>query len=425
MDKVKNLNEDKKDVKNTKKEAPARPFMTPPAGKPLPKHMVQAPNGKMMPQGKPMKKSDVPQEKLKEEAAQTAPAEVKETAPVKSEAVAEVKEAKTEPKVEVKPEPKKEPEKPANDYVSTGPTLKIVKRAVDIEREEKEAKEKAAAEKAAKAAERADRGERSDRPARGERRSEGRGDRPERGERRGDRPERGDRPARGEGRGDRPERGDRPNRGDRPQGNRPGEGRGDRNDRGDRKPFDKGNRGGDRFAPKDKDDDNNDRRNDRRSGGEKKKSVLVYDAPMGLTKSGSNKKGNKDKDKEKEEKKRGGKVMDLSKSAPKKHKKVKEKVEVIEEDIIEMETLPVGSKVISVPITVAGLAEQIEVSTSQIIMTLMKMGIMANINQNLDEDTVVLLGAELGMNIVVDKVEEEVVEEGLELFEDREEDLKA
>ncbi|MBR2000929.1 MAG: hypothetical protein IJ994_01330, partial [Firmicutes bacterium] len=143
MDKVKNLNEDKKEVKNTKKEAPARPFMTPPAGKPLPKHMVQAPNGKMMPQGKPMKKSDVPQEKLKEEAAQTAPAEVKETAPVKSETVAEVKEVKAEPKaepkVEAKPEPKKEPEQPANDYVSSGPTLKIVKRAVDIEREEKEA----------------------------------------------------------------------------------------------------------------------------------------------------------------------------------------------------------------------------------------------------------------------------------------------
>ena len=71
MDKVKNLNEDKKDTKNAKKEAPARPFMTPPAGKPLPKHMVQAPNGKMMPQGKPMKKSDVPQTKPKEEAAPT------------------------------------------------------------------------------------------------------------------------------------------------------------------------------------------------------------------------------------------------------------------------------------------------------------------------------------------------------------------
>lgn len=58
-------------------------------------------------------------------------------------------------------------------------------------------------------------------------------------------------------------------------------------------------------------------------------------------------------------------------------------------------------------------------------MALMKLGIMANINQNIDEDTVVILGDELGVNIVVGKVAEEVVEEGLELFEDKEEDLKA
>jgi len=58
-------------------------------------------------------------------------------------------------------------------------------------------------------------------------------------------------------------------------------------------------------------------------------------------------------------------------------------------------------------------------------MALMKLGIMANINQNIDEDTVVILGSELGVNIVVGKVEEEVVEEGLELFKDQEEDLKA
>ncbi|NLT47247.1 MAG: translation initiation factor IF-2, partial [Clostridiales bacterium] len=52
-------------------------------------------------------------------------------------------------------------------------------------------------------------------------------------------------------------------------------------------------------------------------------------------------------------------------------------------------------------------------------------GIMANVNQNLDEDTAVLLGAELGINIVVDKIEEEAVEEGLEIFEDKESDLKS
>ena len=91
---------------------------------------------------------------------------------------------------------------------------------------------------------------------------------------------------------------------------------------------------------------------------------------------------------------------------------------------INLADLPPGTKIINVPITVAGFAEQIEKSTSQVIMALMKLGIMANINQNIDEDTVIILGEELGVNIVVGKVEEEVVEEGLELFKDKEEDLK-
>lgn len=89
----------------------------------------------------------------------------------------------------------------------------------------------------------------------------------------------------------------------------------------------------------------------------------------------------------------------------------------------ELAALPAGAIVISVPITVKGLSEQIDVSTSKIIMTLMKMGIMANINQNLDEDTVQILGDELGKTLVIGKVEEEAVEEGIENFTDREEDL--
>ncbi len=91
---------------------------------------------------------------------------------------------------------------------------------------------------------------------------------------------------------------------------------------------------------------------------------------------------------------------------------------------INLAELPPGTKIINVPITVAGFADQIEKSTSQVIMALMKLGIMANINQNIDEDTVQLLGGELGVNIVVGKIEEEIVEEGLELFRDKEEDLK-
>ena len=107
---------------------------------------------------------------------------------------------------------------------------------------------------------------------------------------------------------------------------------------------------------------------------------------------------------------------------PKKHSKPKP-APVVEEDI--MEELPTGTIAITTPITVAGFCEQAGVSTSQVIMALMKLGIMANINQNVDEDTVLVLADELGISVAVTKVEEEIEEEGIESFEDREEDLKA
>ena len=91
---------------------------------------------------------------------------------------------------------------------------------------------------------------------------------------------------------------------------------------------------------------------------------------------------------------------------------------------LEAEAIPVGAIIINVPITVKGLSEQIDVSTSQIIMTLMKMGIMANINQNLDEDVVEILADELDKKVIIGHVENESDEEGIEDFDDREEDLK-
>ena len=65
-----------------------------------------------------------------------------------------------------------------------------------------------------------------------------------------------------------------------------------------------------------------------------------------------------------------------------------------------------------------------EVYISQVIMKLMKLGIMANMNQNIDEDTVLILAEEMGIDVVIGNVEEQLLEEGLELFEDKEEDLK-
>ncbi len=94
---------------------------------------------------------------------------------------------------------------------------------------------------------------------------------------------------------------------------------------------------------------------------------------------------------------------------------------------VEAVSLPAGTVLINVPITVAGFAEQTQTTVSQIIMTLMRMGVMANVNQNLDEDTVVLLAEEMGIQVAignVNKEEEYQEEEGIENFEDKESDLR-
>ena len=145
------------------------------------------------------------------------------------------------------------------------------------------------------------------------------------------------------------------------------------------------------------------------------------------------KKGKKDKPEDKRDKpdvKRDAKKKSpytprsMEKPTLKKPRKQKQAQPVEEENRINLEELAPGTKIVNVPITVKGFSEQIEKTTSEIIMALMKLGIMANVNQNLDEDTVVLLGEELGIVVAVDKVEEQAVEEGLELHEDEEEDLK-
>jgi translation initiation factor IF-2 len=92
--------------------------------------------------------------------------------------------------------------------------------------------------------------------------------------------------------------------------------------------------------------------------------------------------------------------------------------------MIQEEDLAPGTKIINVPITVAGFAEQVERSATEIIMALMKLGIMANINQNIDETTTQLLGDELNIPIFIGKDSGEIVEEGLETFDDSPEDLR-
>lgn len=198
------------------------------------------------------------------------------------------------------------------------------------------------------------------------------------------------------GRGPR-DRNDRNDRNDR--GGQGGAGRNDRNDRG--------GRGNDRPALSKMETKPNQKNTEKREHPEKERNKFAK-----LENGGSQGKKNKERMQQRS----------LEKQAkPKKHNKPKPVVEE-EEDILE--ELPTGTVAVTAPITVAGFCEQVGVSTSMVIMALMKMGIMANINQNIDEDTIMILADDIGINVVVSKVEEEEEEEGLELFEDKEEDLK-
>ena len=201
-----------------------------------------------------------------------------------------------------------------------------------------------------------------------------------------------------------------------------------RNERGDRKPSDRRNQ--DRKQGDRKPSDRKNDRNERGSKPASRREDSIGDVVASKPTSHRSEKKNKDKDKEHDKfakLERGGKKS--SKNQPKslekqvrnkKHNKQKPAAE----PEVETVELPSGTVLINVPITVAGFAEQTKTTVSKIIMTLMKMGVMANVNQNLDEDTVVLLAEEMGIQVAIGKVQEEIEEEGIEQFEDKEEDLK-
>ena len=230
---------------------------------------------------------------------------------------------------------------------------------------------------APKRTERTDRTERTERPARQSRdgqNRDGRGDR----QGRGDRPQRQSRDGQQErrGQGSRDGQNGRGEQGGRPQ--RQGDGRPQRRERNDAPKLE-------RMETKP-----NQKNTEKRDHHEKERNKFAK-----LESGSSTGKKNKDRMQQRSLEKA---------SKPKKHNKPKPAV-VEEEDI--MEELPTGTIAVTVPITVAGFCEQAGISTSQVIMALMKMGIMANINQNIDEDTVLILADELGISVVVAKVEEE------------------
>ncbi|XVG94963.1 translation initiation factor IF-2 [Eubacteriales bacterium KG127] len=271
-----------------------------------------------------------------------------------------------------------------------------------------------------------DRPMRDDRPRRDDRPM--RDDRP----RRDDRPMRDDRPRRD----DRPMRDDRPRRDDRPM-------RDERPRRDDRPIRDGGQRRDDRGRRDDR-PRRDDKRDSRNYGYNKDKADMPRSEFRGRrlakrtdgptmdrleTKTNqsrhADKKKNQGKYKDKKDKfnkfeQNNDFVANLEKKTRK--KKGKAKPQVIETEILE-ETLPEGTIRVDVPITVAGFCEQAEVSQATVIMSLMKLGIMANINQNIDEDTVLLIAEDLGLDVVIGEVESEAEEFGIEDFEDKEEDL--
>lgn len=397
----------KKTTKAAAKTGEKTAAAKPPVGKPVVSKEIEG--RPKPPAGKPVVSKAMLEERLAREAAEkdavkepvqesSAPEEIKESAPAKepvkaapeapakeTEKAAETAEP-LEKAAEAKEAPKKEEAKPEMPKRRSG--LKVIKKAEDVRREE--AERKAAAQK--RAEEKKNSEKKEEKPRRSSERRQG--DRPERGDKRGssdrkpgerksfDKNDRNDRSERSD-RSDRPARkNDRNDRSSRPASRRddsaaevinskPGAGRGDKKNREREKEKEH-----DKFAKLER-------------GGGKKNSKMQ---PKSLEKQVRNKKSNRPK------------------PAP--------------EPEVEEVILPVGTVMINVPITVAGFAEQTKTTVSQIIMTLMKMGVMANVNQNLDEDTVTLLAEEMGIQVAIGKIEEEAEEEGIETFEDKEEDLK-
>ena len=358
----------------TRQAQPDRPQARPPIGKPVANKELEnrsrPPIGKPMakPMGKPMAKADVPQTEV----------------PKTETPAAEAPKAET-PKVEV---PKTEAAKtetpaaaPKTETPAAAPKAEAPKAETPAAAPKAEAQRPTREKRAPRAESGRENSGRDNSGRNSDRKSEGRNFR--------DRNDRDGRPSEG-GRSPR-DRNDRNDRG--------GQGGTGRNDRG--------GRGGDRPALSKMETKPNQKNTEKRDHQEKERNKFAK-----LENGGSQGKKNKERMQQRS----------LEKQAkPKKHNKPKPVVEE-EEDILE--ELQAGTVAVTAPITVAGFCEQVGVSTSTVIMALMKMGIMANINQNIDEDTIMILADDLGISVVVSKVEEEEEEEGLELFEDKEEDLK-
>lgn len=131
-----------------------------------------------------------------------------------------------------------------------------------------------------------------------------------------------------------------------------------------------------------------------------------------------NKKKNMSKNKDDKDDNNNFFKRDLTKKKPK--KKVRSKHKVEEEDKGD------DSIIVIAPITVKDFANQLGVSVSTVITKLIGLGVMANQNQSIDEDTCVLLADELGIEIEIEapNLDQSVEEEYGLLKGDKERDLK-
>lgn len=398
-----------------------RPAHRPPIGTPVVNKDLE--NRSKPPVGKPMGKPVVPKEVaergMKKEETESKP-EVKTEAPKSAAAPKEVAAAKAEA-TEVKKEAPKTEAAPKTEKSAAAPNAKTA--ASRDNRESRDARPQRQNDRDVRQSRDGQRDgqrehRRDNRDGQGGQNRGSRGDRDARSSRSGDRDARPSRDGQREGQRDYrardgqggQNRGSRGERDGRPQGARNGQGGGARNGQGQNaggRPQRQGGRD-DRPALSKMETKPTQKNVEKRVHPDKERNKFAK------LENGGNSQGKKNKERMQQ--------RSLEKQAkPKKHNKPKPIVEE-EEDILE--DLPTGTVAVTAPITVAGFCEQVGVSTSQVIMALMKMGIMANINQSIDEDTITILADDLGINVVVAKVEEEVEEEGLELFEDKEEDLK-
>ena len=341
----------------------ARP--KPPMGKPvIPKKPV-APKAEPA-EEKPAEDVAVPEEetKAKAEAPEKPEEKAEKPAETASEKAEEKPAAKEEPEAE-KPEPKAEEPEPVKEeeYVNAPGKPMRFKKISDAETEKKKAEEqkRQIREKRQQAkASEGEKGEKSDRK----------------------------RPAKGKDKDgkDRPERSDRPRK-SKEGGNAPAAASGEG-----------GNKGGKPTKGKSKKFfDNRDR--DKQSRFDRRE-----DGPGGRRNNNNN-------------------IYDEAALEKQERHKRKYKTKVVEEPTVE-ELLPEGTIAVTVPITVAGLSEQAEISVSKIIMSMMQMGVMATINQTLDKDAVEMLAEDLGLQIVVTEEEPEIEEPGIDMHEDAESELK-